>query len=103
MRGPNEGQSLKILTRELMRGQILSQQIFSQHLLFCTMLLPNMNRQGENGTHWCGRFDGNQENIIQMITVQTPRVSEQRETGSWDKVAKTEGLKSGSQNKYYSH
>ena len=37
-----------------------------------------------------------------MITVQTPRVSEQRETGSWDKVAKTEGLKSGSQNKYYS-
>ena len=99
MRGPNEGQSLKVLTRELIPVHILSQQIFFQHLLFCTMLLPNMNRYGENGTHWCGRFDGNQENIIQMITVQTPRVSEQRETGSWNKVAKTEGLKSGSQNK----
>ena len=34
-----------------------------------------------------------------MITVQTPRVSEQRETGSWNEVAKTAGLKSDSQNK----
>ena len=99
MRGPNEGQSLKVLTRELTPVQILSWQIFFQHLLFCTMLFPNMNRYGENGAHWCGRFYGNQEYIIQMITVQTPRVSEQRETGSWNEVAKTAGLKSDSQNK----
>lgn len=55
-----------------------------------------MNKYRANEIHWCSWFDGNQENIIETIIVQTPRVSEQRETESWKRAVKTEGLESGS-------